>query len=218
LAVSKTTMSRYRSSYYQRQSSPGDFDDDDDSGDDDNSDYDDEDDEEEVREKYIPRKRSSPAKIENIYKPKKKFKPGNKDASISGIYVLENGRNAAPRFYVGKSNNVAQRVRAHMSGQGGVGYLSGQHLRKVALISNGSLNDLESWERNETLERMYRFGIDNVRGWMFTDLELSDDQYETAFNQICEKFDLCRRCGRNSHFRGNCFARSTAEWSGSMDL
>ena len=210
-------MSRYRQSYYQRQSSPGDFDDSEDDDDDDDSDDDDEEEEEEVKED-VSRKRRFAPKPKNTSSPEKKFKSGKTDAPISGIYVLENGRDATPRFYVGKSNNVAQRVRAHMSGQGGVGYLRGQHLREVALISSGSLGDLESWERNETLERMHRFGIDSVRGWMFTDLELSDDQYETAFNQICEKFDLCRRCGRNSHFRGSCYARSTAEWSGGVDL
>ena len=155
------------------------------------------------------------------YKPRKRFRQ-RRDAftppAISGIYVLEYRSEETKKFYVGKSNDVARRVDAHMSGQGGVGYLNGRNLRQVALISGGSLGDLESWERNETLERMYRFGIDNVRGWMFTDPELSDDEYEAAFNQICEKFDLCRRCGRNSHFRNNCFARTTAEWSGKMDL
>jgi predicted GIY-YIG superfamily endonuclease len=202
-------MSRYKSSY-QRESSPDDLDDSDDDEEEEESDHD------------TPRKRRLPSKFKKAFNPKKKIKSHKKNAftppPISGIYVLENLSGGTPRFYVGKSNNIIQRVNAHMSGQGGVGYLSGRNLRHVSLISNGSLRDLESWERNETLERMYRFGINNVRGWMFTDLELSDEDHETAFNQICEKRDLCRRCGRNSHFQGNCYARSTAEWSGGMEL
>ena len=199
-------MSRYKSSHYQRQSSPEEFDDSEDEGDDDS------DDDEEVEED-ISRKRRFAPKSQNISKPENKFKFGKMSTPISGIYVLENISGGTPRFYVGKSNDIARRVNAHMSGQGGVGYLSGKTLRQVDIITRGSSKDLESWERNETLQRMYQFGIDNVRGWMFTGVKISKDQHQAAFNQICEKHDLCRRCGHKSHFQGKCYAGATARWS-----
>ena len=150
--------------------------------------------------------------------PKNQNKFKKTTFTLSGIYVLENLSGKTPKFYVGKSNNITHRIHAHKTVQGGVGYLTNCNLRQVPLISHGSLDDLESWERNETIERMYRYGIDNVRGWMFTSLSLSEEQYQAAFNQICEKFDLCRRCGHNSHFKQKCFARTTAAWSGKMSL
>ncbi len=76
--------------------------------------------------------------------------------------------------------------------------------------------DLESWERNETLFRMKIHGVDNVRGWMFTSSVLSDDDKDSAFRQICEKFDLCRKCGREGHFADSCYATTRADFTGSM--
>jgi hypothetical protein len=60
---------------------------------------------------------------------------------------------------------------------------------------------------------MYRRGINSVRGWMFVSKTLSKEQTESAFNQVCERFDLCRKCGRNSHFASACFAKSKAQWA-----
>jgi hypothetical protein len=60
---------------------------------------------------------------------------------------------------------------------------------------------------------MYRRGINSVRGWMFVSKTLSEEQTESAFNQVCERFDLCRKCGRNSHFASACFAKSKAQWA-----
>ncbi len=44
------------------------------------------------------------------------------------------------------------------------------------------------------LQRRKKQGISNVRGWMFTSVNPSDDEYHDAdaFRQICEKVDLCR--------------------------
>jgi hypothetical protein len=77
---------------------------------------------------------------------------------------------------------------------------------------------MESWERNEVLARMHEFGIDNVRGWMFTYKNMPIDQKVSAFDQICEKFDFCRRCGRNSHFIRDCCSLSTDLWTCGMEL
>ena len=77
---------------------------------------------------------------------------------------------------------------------------------------------MESSERNEVLVRMHESGIDNVRGWMYTFKNIPIEQKVSAFDQICEKFDLCRRCGRNSHFIRDCSALSTDLWTCGMEL
>ncbi len=49
------------------------------------------------------------------------------------------------------------------------------------MLTTGSGADLESWERNETLQRMKKLGISNVRWWMFSSVNLSDNEYADAF-------------------------------------
>jgi hypothetical protein len=77
---------------------------------------------------------------------------------------------------------------------------------------------MESWERNEVLTRMFESGIDNVRGWMYTLRTMPLEQKLSAFDQICEKFDRCRKCGRGTHFVRNCQALSADLWTGGMEL
>ena len=77
---------------------------------------------------------------------------------------------------------------------------------------------MESWERNEVLTRMFEFGIDNVRGWMYTLKTMPLEQKLSAFDQICEKFDRCRRCGRGTHFVRDCRALSADLWTCGMEL
>ena len=54
--------------------------------------------------------------------------------------------------------------------------------------------------------------IEQVRGWMYTSQTLSVEQQEHAFGQICEKFDLCRSCGSDSHFASCCHCLTKAAW------
>lgn len=95
----------------------------------------------------------------------------------------------------------------------GTNFLSKGLISRVPTITQGSPDDLESWERNETLAQMHRRGIDRVRGWIFARRELDPSEREHAFTQVCHKFDLCLTCGRNSHFQDKCFARTRAGWA-----
>jgi hypothetical protein len=136
---------------------------------------------------------------------------------VGGIYALQTLSGDAPAFYVGKSGNIAKRLQDHRDGLGNP-YLAGCDFVQVPLSTAGSKDDLESWERNETLHRMVVLGVGNVRGWMFTDRHLKPEDNRAAFSQICEKYDLCRRCGRKSHFKADCFAKSTAPWAEGLCL
>jgi predicted GIY-YIG superfamily endonuclease len=127
----------------------------------------------------------------------------------AGIYSIQD---STGKVYVGKSMNVKKRVGEHMQGLG-TSFLCSGEITPIKTITSGSKEDLESWERSETLAQMYRKGIKNVRGWMYTSHSLSEQQIHDAFGQVCEKFDLCRKCGRNSHFVDKCFAKTKAEWA-----
>ena len=128
-------------------------------------------------------------------------------AAAAGVYVLKS--KATGVFYVGKSNDMESRIAQHRSNNDDV-------LTRERTITFGSVDDLESWERNEVLTRMYSDGegdMDGVRGWRYTRRgKLTTDERISARDDIVEKFDLCRRCGRDSHFADRCFARSPAIW------
>jgi hypothetical protein len=125
-----------------------------------------------------------------------------------GIYALQD---SSGRIYVGKSNDKAARIKQHQNGQGTT-FLS-PPFAEIPLSTGGRQEDLETWERNETLSQMHLKGIDQVRGWMFTSPILSPAQKNQAYQQVCEKFDLCRKCGRHTHFANECYARSMAYWA-----
>jgi predicted GIY-YIG superfamily endonuclease len=127
----------------------------------------------------------------------------------AGVYVLElpDGR-----YYVGKSTAIDARLRQHAAGEGAScarGYLC-----RVPPITPRA-SDLEAWERSETLARMHRHGIARVRGWMYTTPGMGHAQHEHAFRQVCEKLDLCRRCGRAGHFITACRGGPRPRWASS---
>jgi hypothetical protein len=143
------------------------------------------------------------------YRPKYTLKhaPAKQERSLTGggqgVYVLYNPTTRTR--YVGKSNNVDSRIDQHQQAEG--------CLVREKPVTTGSASDLESWERNEVLTRMYRHGMDSVRGWRYTSRgALTMEERVSARDDIMEKFDLCRRCGRNTHFADTCFAKSPAFW------
>ena len=129
----------------------------------------------------------------------------------AGVYVLRNSKTNV--CYVGKSTNIEIRILQHRRDN------APDVLNRESVLTSGSINDMESWERNEVLTRMYREGMDCVRGWRYTRREpLTLDDKISARSDIMEKFDLCRSCGRNNHFADKCFARSSALWCGDIPM
>jgi predicted GIY-YIG superfamily endonuclease len=116
-----------------------------------------------------------------------------------GVYVLQKDDGT---FYVGKSGNIAERLRQHANGTGAS--CAKGNVRRVNTMTPPISEDLEAWERAETLTRMRQYGISRVRGWMYTTPDLSESQREHAFQQVCEKHDLCRKCGNCGHFAVRC--------------
>lgn len=129
----------------------------------------------------------------------------------AGVYVLkfEDGT-----YYVGESQDTDARVAQHIAGEGAscIGEKGATAVR-VNPYTQPSYGELEMWERAETLERMFRHGIEKVRGWIYTTAVMSPDQRESAFQQICSCKKLCGKCGRSNHFSSGCFANAKAVWA-----
>ena len=111
---------------------------------------------------------------------------------------------------MGKSAGIAERLRQHAAGEGAA--CAKGFLRRISPLTP-HMHDLEAWERAETLARMRKHGIASVRGWMYTAPELGQYLREHAYQQICERFDLCRRCGREGHFAAACAGAARPPWA-----
>ena len=143
----------------------------------------------------------------------------NNNIKKVGVYVLKS--KDSNTFYVGKSNDIEARIIEHKSNdENSCAFLKQKmpNFDYIQTLTTGSVNDLESWERNETLHLMRIHGIENVRGWMFTTVNLSTEHKKDVFKQICEKFDLCRNCGRSSHFVNECVATSMDFWCKNLGI
>ncbi len=87
------------------------------------------------------------------------------------IYVLRLEQN---KFYVGKSNNVKQRVQQHLMGQGG----AWTEKYRPLCIEKKEPAERPTHEDATVKEFMFQFGIDNVRGGSYSQIALTDAQLE----------------------------------------
>jgi hypothetical protein len=122
-----------------------------------------------------------------------------------GVYVLKLDDGC---FYVGKSSNVDARVAQHASGSVHCASWCKSHgvtnIQRMKTECPPSGDDLDAWEKNETLVQMMRHGVDKVRGWAFTNESLNMDQLVTLKTLLTEQADVCRRCGFHGHFVSTC--------------
>ena len=103
------------------------------------------------------------------------------------------------KYYVGESNNVKRRIWAHSNDNGSAWTKRYGVVEKMECIPcTSNLHELV-----QTLEMMKEYGIDNVRGSMFTKpFPLDPSEKIMAAQLYCELHNLCRRCGSNEHFIG----------------
>jgi hypothetical protein len=155
--------------------------------------------------------RPGPYVVGGGHKPSQPAAAGEETfTSNTGVYVVELH---GGRYYVGQSGNIERRMLQHKGElRGGSAWTSEHGVVRRLQPKTPPQTDLESWERSETLFRMKLHGVDAVRGWMYTSVELTQAQREHIFQQVCEKFGLCRVCGGGGHFASACTAKSRAIW------
>jgi len=124
-----------------------------------------------------------------------------------GVYVLQLQNN---KYYVGESMDKKRRIWVHENGNGSSWTKKHNVIQELKPLTK---KQDDFWELSETLEVMNLYGIDNVRGSMFTNPnELSREDKVVAAQLYCEKHNLCRRCGSNSHFIGQCNSLGKEAW------
>jgi hypothetical protein len=125
---------------------------------------------------------------------------------VKGVYTLKLKDN---KYYIGKSNDIDRRIWVHTHGCGSAWTKKHSVIQKIPTVANdeGKLGELI-----ETLECMKLYGINNVRGSMFTQTHLSKSDKIKAAELYCEMYDLCRKCGSNNHFIRYCKNDKMVSW------
>jgi len=123
------------------------------------------------------------------------------------------------KIYVGRTNDINKRIYNHMNGNGSAWTRKYKYLDRLSTIT---YSDSPFWELEETLENMYVYGVDNVRGSMFTKINLTRKDKIEAAQLYCEMYNLCRRCGSSDHYITNCKSNEVEPWvkkfGGELDI
>ena len=119
------------------------------------------------------------------------------DDEKTNIYVLKQVQN---KFYVGKSQCVVQRLIEHKEGKGAA------WTKKYPMIDILAVyRDCDNFDEDKYVKKyMLKYGIDNVRGGTYSQIFMSDDQYDFLRRELWHSQDYCLNCGRNGHFADEC--------------
>jgi hypothetical protein len=128
----------------------------------------------------------------------------------AGVYVLllEGGN-----IYVGKANIVEERIRQHQlhnTSSGSAWTRKHRVIKRIPCLTP-PMDDLECWERVETLEQMVQRGIEKVRGWHYVQVKLDKKIHEEIRMQLVNRYELCKSCGKKGHFVSQCPRRRYAK-------
>jgi hypothetical protein len=116
---------------------------------------------------------------------------------MSQIYVLKLTHN---KWYVGKSDIIDQRLLQHSTGAGS------EWTKRYVPISIANIYPSTSPydEDKYTKELMGQYGIDNVRGGSYCQVELDGLTRHFLQREIRGATDKCFRCGSSEHFVSHC--------------
>jgi predicted GIY-YIG superfamily endonuclease len=120
---------------------------------------------------------------------------------MTNIYIL---RLEGGKYYVGKSEDVINRFSQHINGYGSFWTRKYKPISLEKIIENASPFD----EDKITKEYMSKYGIDNVRGGSYVEIELSEFHKRVLKMEIWGATDLCTQCGRAGHFVKDCYAKT----------
>lgn len=113
------------------------------------------------------------------------------------IYILELENN---KYYVGRTSNPAFRLQSHFTNNGSVFSQLYKPIKVLQLIANCDEYDEDKY----TLMYMAKYGIDNVRGGSFCELEL-DILTKTIINKmIMTASNKCYNCNTIGHYINDC--------------
>jgi len=125
-------------------------------------------------------------------------------ASETCIYVLKCRDNC---YYVGSTCNLEERLKRHSLGDA-CAWTSKHPVLSLETYYNfpegTSKEDIMLQEDTETRSRMFKYGIDKVRGGSYSMIELPEYQMQTLIREQRHARGECYKCGSPEHFASDC--------------
>jgi hypothetical protein len=113
------------------------------------------------------------------------------------IYVLELENN---KYYVGKTDNPQFRLESHFNSNGAAWTKKYKPIKILELKSNCDDYDEDKY----TLKYMEKYGINNVRGGSFCEINLDNNTIEFLNKMSNGTNNKCFNCGEIGHFIKDC--------------
>lgn len=125
------------------------------------------------------------------------LKGGDKRGCV--LYILElESRN----YYVGRTNNLVERIEEHLGGKaGGTGWV-----KKHGVVSLCKVRKCyhKSEENALVMALMEHVDIDRVRGGIHSQVDLDEDTRRFIERELRGNKDECYTCGKSGHFMKTC--------------
>lgn len=117
------------------------------------------------------------------------------------IYIL---RLKEGKYYIGKTKNVDKRWNEHITGNGSGWTKKYKPTSLIKSVISTSHFDEDKYVK----EYMAKYGIENVRGGTYSNIDLEDNCISVLEKEIRHSKNLCTRCGRETHFIKDCYAKT----------
>ena len=120
------------------------------------------------------------------------------------IYIL---KLRAGKYYIGKTRNIEKRYEEHLTGTGSGWTKKHKPVSLIKTIKNTSQFDEDKYVK----EYMAKYGIENVRGGSYSNIVLDANSIATLEKEIRHSNNVCMRCGRDSHYIKDCYAKTDVD-------
>lgn len=104
------------------------------------------------------------------------------------------------KYYIGKSNDVQKRFEQHKTGKGSSWT---REYKPVKILETRPVTSIHD-ENNVTKDFMKKYGIDNVRGGSYCQIDLPEETESVLRMEIKGNTDKCYNCGKKGHFANKC--------------
>ena len=111
---------------------------------------------------------------------------------------LEDGK-----YYIGKTKNIEKRYDEHITGNGSMWTKKYKPKSLIKTIKSTSFFDEDKYVK----EYMAKYGIENVRGGTYSNIVLDENSIAVLEKEIRHSKNVCMRCGRDTHFINDCYAK-----------
>ena len=120
------------------------------------------------------------------------------------IYILKLREG---KYYIGKTNNVEKRFNEHIAGNGSGWTKKYKPISLIKSVISTSYFDEDKYVK----EYMAKYGIENVRGGTYSNINLDANCISLLEKEIWHSKNLCTRCGSDTHFIKDCYAKTDSK-------